>query len=156
MWINNFTVRPPRASRPLLRRGRGVSWAPGAARRAQGIVVSLILSYLISNKYIYIYTLPPYIYVYIYGGQLPRAGLPVTRVHLTTSISLLKNRLLVALLQTLSDLDPRSPISFRTSLVMLPYPPPFINEAGRQVSLTTLVTRALGLSRNLALLHNYE
>ena len=92
--------------------------------------------------------------MYIWG-QLPRAGFPVTRVHLTTSISLLKNRLLVALLQTLSDLDPRSPISFRASLVILPYPPPVINEAGHRVSLTTLVTRALGLSRNLALLHNY-
>jgi hypothetical protein len=62
---------------------------------------------------------------------LLRAGFPVTRVHLTASISLLKNHLLVALLQTLSDLDPRSPISFRASLVMLPYPQSLMGPAAK-------------------------
>jgi hypothetical protein len=79
----------------------------------------------------------------------------VTRVHLTASISLLKNRLLVALLQTLSDLDPRSPI-FLSSISSDITLPPVINGADHLVSLVTLVTRALGLSRNLVLKHNHE
>jgi hypothetical protein len=53
------------------------------------------------------------------------------------------------------DLDPRSPI-FLSSISSDITLPPVINGAGHQVSLTTLVTRALGLPRSLALLHNHE
>ena len=54
-----------------------------------------------------------------------------------------------------SDLDPRSPISISiiSSDITLP---PVINGANLQVSLRTLVTRALGLPRSLALLHKLE
>jgi hypothetical protein len=54
-----------------------------------------------------------------------------------------------------SDLDPRSPISISiiSSDITLP---PVINGAGRKVSLTTLVTRALGFPRSLALIHKLE
>nr|YP_009722380.1 hypothetical protein [Morchella importuna]QGN66782.1 hypothetical protein [Morchella importuna] len=54
-----------------------------------------------------------------------------------------------------SDLDPRSPISISiiSSDVTLPL---VINRAGYQVSLITLVTRALGLPRSLALIHKLK
>jgi len=45
-----------------------------------------------------------------------------TRVHLTILKTIPKNHLLVALLQILSDLDPRLPIYFPSSLLILPYP----------------------------------
>lgn len=68
---------------------------------------------------------------------------------------ILKNRLLVALLQNKifkanSDLDPRSPISI-TSISNDITIPSVINEAGQQVSVLSLVIRALGLPRSLAL-----
>jgi hypothetical protein len=52
----------------------------------------------------------------------------------------------------ISDLDPRSPISISiiSSDITLP---PVINGAGRIVSYITLVTRALGVPRNLTLMH---
>jgi hypothetical protein len=81
---------------------------------------------------------------------------PVSRwLEYTLQLYKLKNRLLVALLQTLSDLDPRPPIyiSDISSDITLPW---VINQAGHLVSLMTLVTRALGLPRNLVLKHNYE
>ena len=83
---------------------------------------------------------------------LPKTGFPATRVHLTV-LEILKNRLLVALLQTYkSDLDPRSPISISiiSNDITLP---PIINGANLQVALRILVIRALGLPRNLALEH---
>nr|UYR50809.1 hypothetical protein [Morchella crassipes] len=54
-----------------------------------------------------------------------------------------------------SDLDPRSPISISiiSSDITLSL---VINRAGYQVSLITLVTRALGLTRSLALIHKLE
>jgi len=78
----------------------------------------------------------------------------VTRVHLT--VKKLKNRLLVALLQSIPlcyfDLDPRLPIllSSISSDITLPQ---VINWATYIVSNITLVTRTLGLPRSLALLH---
>ena len=54
---------------------------------------------------------------------------PATRVHLTVLPLILKNRLLVALLQKMSDLDPRSPISI-TRISNDITIPSVINEAG--------------------------
>jgi hypothetical protein len=81
----------------------------------------------------------------------------VTRVHLTI-LAILKNRLLVALLQyhlTYTDLDPRLPIPI-TRISNDITIPPGINGATFEVSLKSLVVRALGVPRNLALYHNDE
>jgi len=83
---------------------------------------------------------------------------------------MLKNRLLVALLQKhISDLDPRSPISFLTSLAILPYLESLIKPVysflinfgctQNAVAFWGVLKngpRALGFSRSLALMHFKE
>jgi hypothetical protein len=94
----------------------------------------------------------------------PRTGFPATRIHLTIqkkidgAINLIEEPSTrcsftdKASKPALSDLDPRSPISVTIifSDLTLPW---VINQASQKVSFITLVTKALGLLRSLALLH---
>ena len=71
-------------------------------------------------------------------------------------LKILKNRLIVALLQyTTTDLDPRLPIPI-TRISNDITIPPGVNGATFEVSLKGLVVRALGLPRSLVLYHNRE
>nr|UYR50770.1 hypothetical protein [Morchella crassipes] len=83
---------------------------------------------------------------------LPKTGFPATRVHLTASLPDAEEPSTRCSFTAYADLDPRSPIflSSISSDITLPW---VINQAAHLVSLMTLVTRALGLPRSLALLH---